>query len=640
MSNQIGLNAYQQSMVEGGAEYFAKKRQAEVKAAAEQRQQTSKEQGFFGDMVDAAQHGLANAGAGLAETGYQTTGLSVLGSASQGMSRVAQSQLDQMSSSGRAAMQKQFFQDDENGNTVVGDAWSDPAAYALQLSSLAGQMVPQVLTGMGIGSAVAKVGGSILAKAGTRLAIARGMTGEAAAQAGVKFAAAAAGTGGQALAGAAAAGGMIGNQTRDELKSMSDSDWDGSVEFGRLYYELAASNPEKSVGELRDLAASTITERTVAAVQRDPALIAVNLAGEAIAGRYIDKLLKGVGTGSRLTNAGQQFVAQGATEALQGGVEQHAQNRAIINTGVNESLDPMSGVVSGALNEGALGGMFGGMAGAARKGKPEATTDTTQATTDQPAPDAAQGKPDAPPPGVGGPAPASGSESSMPKQETSAGFVVKNAGAAHEEKLLNARQQRAEAARAKRDGYSGLNTDIRIAEKLGFAEEAIRLKAAKKNFDLAEEFAAEGNTDASERLYKRGWSIYKEVMASSENAEVYGGVSDEMLREYRPRISVDSEDDKIRQFSQQYARGRTESAFTEQQGSQPGTGRDFPVSGEIVGGDVIPAPATERTKSEGKTYDGEVARKALPGRDDPRLGVRSDYQDSPDAVDWVNQSQN
>src|SRR5690606_20686841 len=89
-------------------------------------------QGFFGDAVDAIQMGAAQAAGGLAETAHQITGIEMLGNASQALNNLAKDQINQMSDAGQAAMQKQFFTEDENGSMGFGDAWTDPRAGSLQ----------------------------------------------------------------------------------------------------------------------------------------------------------------------------------------------------------------------------------------------------------------------------------------------------------------------------------------------------------------------------------------------------------------------------------------------------------------------------------------------------------------------------
>ena len=109
-------------------------------------------QGFMGDMVDATQHGLGQAAAGLAEAGHQLTGFESLRDASIGASEWAGSQIDQMSAAGRESFQKEIFTEDGSGDLSFGDGASDINTWLLQLGSLAGQMVPQVAMGGGVGA--------------------------------------------------------------------------------------------------------------------------------------------------------------------------------------------------------------------------------------------------------------------------------------------------------------------------------------------------------------------------------------------------------------------------------------------------------------------------------------------------------
>lgn len=451
--------------------------------------QKENSQGFGGDAVDAFQKGAFDAAAGAAETVNLVTGSETAGKFRDAANNRSKDQIDQMSQAGQEAMNKQFFSEDEYGRTQFGEAWTDPRAFGLQVSALAGQMVPQVVGGLGIGSLGAKVGGNIIFKSAAKQAAARGLAAEEAAIYAKGVTSAAFGTGGQAIAEAGIAGGMMGVQAREEVLGMSNRDQDESNEFRKIYLALSQQNPNESVDNLRKMSAKTLADRVARAVETDPALVTSNLVLGAVGGRFIDNMLRGVGTGSRLTNAAQQAVVQGGTEGVQGGLEQNTLNRAMIDEGADSDRNPMQGVISSALNEGIMGGALGGAMGGIQKGAPREMLPEGQ----QPI-DAVQ-------------ADENGRVMEPLKQGPSIN-PQSSVDPAPSMSLDDAVSQ----IKAERGQYKGIDDDIRIAEQQGFTDEAVRLRAAKRNYEVAADLIAEGDIASAERFRERGNKIYRDVM--------------------------------------------------------------------------------------------------------------------------------
>src|SRR5690606_40521360 len=65
---------------------------------------------------------------------------------------------------------------------------------------------------------------------------------------------------------------------------------------------------------------------------------------------------------------------------------------------------------------------------------------------------------------------------------------------------------------AERGQYRGIDDDIRIAEQQGFTDEAVRLRGAKRNYEVASELQAEGDIEGAQRFRERGNKIYRDVM--------------------------------------------------------------------------------------------------------------------------------
>lgn len=77
-------------------------------------------------------------------------------------------------------------------------------------------------------------------------------------------------------------------------------------------------------------------------------------------------------------------------------------------------------------------------------------------------------------------------------------------------------QQEAEG-QSPRQPTLGIDNDIRIAEKIGADEDAIRLRNAKNLFIRAMEQDAAGNNDAGSRLRERGLNIYRDIYGDPES---------------------------------------------------------------------------------------------------------------------------
>lgn len=471
-------------------------------------------QGFGGDIVDATQYGLAQAVGGLAETGHQLTGSEALADVRDGMNSWGKSQIEEMSSEGREAMTAQIFQESEpdfEGNTSLelGDGATNWKTWTLQLSSLAGQMVPQIALGGGFAGLGAKVAGKVVMKTAAKNAAAKGATKEAALEIGKKaaettFAAARgkAGVASYAVVGTAIAGGMIGNEVRDEVLGMTNEQLDQSNEYRKLYYQIKDMQPELDVDGIRNLTKKTLADRTATTVQKDPMLITSNLLMEAVGGKFLDDIFRGVGSGSRTINAGKQFAVQGATEAAQGGIEKYASNSAIIEEGVDPNRDAFEGVKVAAANEGALGGVLGGGMGMVRKGQP--ASDTQPETNQEPIADTEQQPIEAEQYSE------NGEHKMIPiKQDPLVAEELEKANNPKKEMSLD---EAVSQMNPERGQYRGIGDDILIAEKQGFAEEAVRLRAAKRNFEMAQDFLNEGDQDNASRFRERGLKIYRDVM--------------------------------------------------------------------------------------------------------------------------------
>lgn len=453
-------------------------------------------QGIIGDTVDAFQKGAYQGLAGLAETSEQVLGVGegVRDWASAG----AKAQDETMSQAGRDALSKPIFQDDGTGGVEFGEGASDPRTWILNLSQVAGQYTDMLVPGTAFAKIGLKVGGKVVFKSAAKNAAAKGATKEQAEALGKKaveeYMAKQAGTANVAsftAFGTAMAGGQAGIEVREEILELPDSVINESKAFSDAFYAMYDSNPTddpKLIKEYRTKARILVADRAATAVQSDPMLIASNSLTELVGGKFLDGLVRGVGNGSRIAGASKGFATEGLTEAAQGGVEQYAQNKAVRDYG-NPDQVLSEGVAANAMNEGVLGGVVGGIGGAARPGK------ASEENTQKMQPVDLNGSSDANDSGMS-PINIDNSNFAQPSEQETEDLVAQ--------------------LRQERQDFSGIDRDIRVAEKQGFEEQAIRLRAAKRNFEMAQDFMEEGDEQASIRFRERGLKIYKDVMGDNE----------------------------------------------------------------------------------------------------------------------------
>ena len=458
------------------------------------------QQSFGGDMVDAFQKGAYQGLAGMGETAEQLTGFGedFRDWAQDG----ADTQDDTMSDVGLASMQKQIFKGDGQGGVEFGEGASDWRTWSLQLSSTIGQYADMALGGAGLARAGLSLGAKAVGKSAAKQAAKKGASKEQAEALGkqamdgfIKGQGSNASVISYGLVGGGMAQGQSAIEARDFTMDMTDAEMDTSEQFSKVFYSLYDANPSSDpevITAYRLQAKKHLAEEAADAVFRDPALLATNILGELVGGKLLDGVLRGVGSGSRRINAARGFAQEGATEAAQGGMEKYSVNKAI-QENVHQDQALMEGVAAGALNEAAMGGAIGGMMGAARKGTPN----QSELSPHEPQVDSPESPPQAPP--------------QAPPADPFA--------AAGPEKASEEREDIAAQLREERGDFSGIDQDIFVAEKQGFEEQAVRLRAAKRNFEMAQDFMEEGNETASMRFRERGMKIYKDIMGDDGGSE-------------------------------------------------------------------------------------------------------------------------
>lgn len=303
------------------------------------------QQGLLGDSVDALQMGALSASAGL----FNLIGADGIADSLQ---RISDDQLNQMSATGRAAMQKEFITEDEQGRISLGDAVTDLDAWVLNLANVVGQFVPTAIPG----GAAAK-GLSTVAKLGAK--------GKALVTSGA-----------MGTLGGAAATGQAGLQAQHIIENMADEDLVQSAPFQQHFKQLRAAQPNGDLEQLFEQAKTAVKEQIEAEVMSDPKLLVANFAASAIGDPIIAKSFGRALGGSLKASIAKGFVTEGASEFAQGATEhytvrEHAQK-------VDPTLDPNKGMIASGLNEALIGGTMGGTmaaVGHVRMPKPAATGD-------------------------------------------------------------------------------------------------------------------------------------------------------------------------------------------------------------------------------------------------------------------------
>nr|WP_239552612.1 LPD38 domain-containing protein [Oceanisphaera litoralis] len=298
-------------------------------------------------------------------------------------------------------MSSRIFDEDANGKLVMGDGAGDIDVWAAKFAHGIGTFIPTVGAG-GLANMGTKAAGIVyqsMLKRGASDAVAR-----ATAQKTVEKLASSAGTGAAVGMGAAGAVGLGGRDVAEQVNGMS---YEQLMESETYRQKLVAlrDNPEwadRTSGERLEEARRLTGEEAAGAVMTDAGSWAF-AAGAAILGdRYLYKMLAGkAATGGMAAGAGKGVIAEGTTEFVQEGGQQW-RNNEILNEVAAANIDPMRGVLSGALEGGVIGAGTGGAIGAlGGMRKQQGDTDVNPELSGEqipPAPDAApQGEVD---PGV------------------------------------------------------------------------------------------------------------------------------------------------------------------------------------------------------------------------------------------------
>ncbi len=287
-----------------------------------------------GDVVDAFQAGMANSAAGVANF-VGAEGIS------KSFKDIADSQYETMTPESQLALGKRLINED----MTLGEGFTDPRTWLLNLSQLAGDMATTIVPGGVVGKGVSVAG--------------RAMGATKAAQTAGRYTS----IGGNVAMNIASAGGQAGLGAEQDILNMDFEDLEESPAFTEkaIAFSEQGFNDFEALSKAREELAYEINDR----ITTDPTMAVINGTVGTLGDRAMVKLLGG-NFGKTIKGAiGKGMITEGSTEALQSGAQRYSSNTYSNEEAGAELYDPMQGVKSEALEGGILGAVAGGAGGGA-----------------------------------------------------------------------------------------------------------------------------------------------------------------------------------------------------------------------------------------------------------------------------------
>ncbi|AYO17108.1 PLxRFG domain-containing protein [Vibrio owensii] len=287
-----------------------------------------------GDVVDAFQAGMANSAAGVANF-VGAEGMA------DSFKDIAESQYETMTPESQLAMGKRLINEDMS----LGDGFTDPRTWLLNLSQLTGDMATTIVPGGVLGKGASLAGRAMGAvKAANSIGKATSV-------------------GGNVAMNIASAGGQAGLGAQQDILNMDFEDLEDSPAFTEkaLAFSEQGFDDFEALSKAREELAYEINDR----ITTDPTMAVINGTVGTLGDRAMVKLLGG-SFGKTIKGAiGKGMVTEGSTEALQSGAQRYSSNTYSNEEAGTELYDPMQGVKSEALEGGILGAVAGGAGGGA-----------------------------------------------------------------------------------------------------------------------------------------------------------------------------------------------------------------------------------------------------------------------------------
>lgn len=357
--------------------------------------------------------GIGELGEGISKHGEEYKGKTAWGNVAAAISPVAkgvqavgemagkgsQALTSSMSDDAQQAMHSQLISEnkDENGNIRygIGDGAGDIDVWAMKFANGIGSMIPTLASG-GIVGGAARVS---IGRAVTASMLKRGASEQVAKMVADKVVMRL-GAGAATTTGVA---GSVGSAGQNAEQIINGTSIDELMQLPSYIEEFHKIDQDPNNVNLNDqqrleMARSSLAQRASNAAMGDPKVWAGAAAGTLLGDTMLFKMLAGKGGSGFFAGMRKGALGEGAGEAVEEGLQQYSANQAV-NEAAGMNIDPMTNVVSSAVEGGLIGmgtggamGAVGGMRGSAQeKAQTEAEQDGTQA---QPTPEqAAAGQP-------------------------------------------------------------------------------------------------------------------------------------------------------------------------------------------------------------------------------------------------------
>lgn len=164
-----------------------------------------------------------------------------------------------------------------------------------------------------------------------------------------------------AIASTMSSQGSAGVQVRQTIENLPWKDLAQSDTFKQSFAQINAdpANAEMSNKDKLNLARTMTAETASKDIIDDPALLTVNALASFIGDATLGKMIAGKMSGGIASKVIKGAVAEGATEAPQGAMEQYAQNLTLIDI-AGQDIAPSKGVAKSAAEGGLMGAVIGG----------------------------------------------------------------------------------------------------------------------------------------------------------------------------------------------------------------------------------------------------------------------------------------
>lgn len=363
----VGVSDLARATGAGGLELVGGIGELARQAANYGRTQGGKDQG------DYLENARANMAAKLAPALDVVAGVGGLAQSS------ADSLIDGMSADAKEAMSRSLVTETPQGRLELGDGIGDIDVWAMKMAQGVGSLLPTLLSG-GVTGVAARV---TVGRMVTASMIKRGVSQEVAEAVAAKTVSRLA-TGAATTTGVTGSVGSAGVNAFDSVQAMSFDELSNSTTFRDAFHridgdpQLAHISDSDKLAMAREETANLASQATMGDAKTWGAAAVGTLMGDTMLFKML--AVKGAGSGV-IKGVAKGAAGEGVSEALEEGTQQYSVNEAL-NEVAGTNIDPMSGVVSAAIENGLIGvgvgGSTGGVSGLRGKRVRQAVDDLEQ----------------------------------------------------------------------------------------------------------------------------------------------------------------------------------------------------------------------------------------------------------------------